>query len=846
MRTRLACLLLLVTATPAPAQAPRTDSFGDPLPKGAVARLGTTRFHHRHFLSAVAFAPDGKTILVADVQRTKRTSVRYWDAVTGEERGRFTAPHFFNQAAFTPDGKQVLLGDWDTIEVRERATGKLVRTFGGDDHLAAWRLSPDGTLLAALQADRKKERVPVRVWDLATGKELPPFEGPGVAEDGALRFSIDGKRLMARKVVRRDDDRGSRCRVCVWDVASRKLVHDVGTLDADVALAPDGETCAFAVDGGIFAYHLPTATKKLVGAAPAPVRGFSPDGKTFFSAGPEQPAELWDVAAGKLLRRFRLNVTKEHYFAGFAPDGQAIALTWSAWHGEDHGLAVLDVATGRPRRPGDGHDGGVACVAFGPGDLVASGGDDGAVVLWDLRTRKVLTRLDGHAAPVSAVAFAPGGRLLASSSRDGRTVLWDVAAGRLLARLDGPKDGATALGFAADGAVLTAATHEGEVIVWSVPAGKVVWASPQDPTRWVLAFAPADGLALTVRGEGEGFGYTEGLRLWHPLLGAAARELPLRSRPNSNGRNLVFTAAWSGDGRLVAWPQTWAIRGERRWFYSHSAVHVRDRSTGQPVRTFAEVLAFQVALSRDGRLHVTVPRYTQAEPDTPPGLAVWDVLTGERRAVYAGHVGPVTCVAVSPDGKYVVTGGSGHTLLVWEVPAPTAARAVPLPTHQMERWWDDLAADAAVAYPAVAGLIDYPEEAVAWLKTRLHPAPPVDTGRIAALLQGLDSGSFKERQQAMLALEGLGELAEPALRTALEANPSLELRRRLELLLAKIETTPPTPEQLRQWRAVAALEWIGDDGARAVLEKLAGGAPESRLTREAAAALERLQRRGGW
>lgn len=38
---------------------------------------------------------------------------------------------------------------------------------------------------------------------------------------------------------------------------------------------------------------------------------------------------------------------------------------------------------------------------------------------------------------------------------------------------------------------------------------------------------------------------------------------------------------------------------------------------------------------------------------------------------------------------------------------------------------------------------------------------------------------------------------------------------------------------------------IGNDDARAVLEKLAGGAREARLTREAAAALERLTKRKG-
>ena len=51
------------------------------------------------------------------------------------------------------------------------------------------------------------------------------------------------------------------------------------------------------------------------------------------------------------------------------------------------------------------------------------------------------------------------------------------------------------------------------------------------------------------------------------------------------------------------------------------------------------------------------------------------------------------------------------------------------------------------------------------------------------------------------------------------------------------------PELLRQVRAVEALELIGNVEARALLEVLAGGAPEARQTREARVALLRLKRR---
>jgi hypothetical protein len=80
------------------------------------------------------------------------------------------------------------------------------------------------------------------------------------------------------------------------------------------------------------------------------------------------------------------------------------------------------------------------------------------------------------------------------------------------------------------------------------------------------------------------------------------------------------------------------------------------------------------------------------------------------------------------------------------------------------------------------------------------------------------------------------------LRTALKTDLSAEQRRRIEEALATL-TDVPQAHALRDLRAVEVLERMGSAEAKSLLEMLANGAPEARLTREAEAALQRLARR---
>jgi len=126
-------------------------------------------------------------------------------------------------------------------------------------------------------------------------------------------------------------------------------------------------------------------------------------------------------------------------------------------------------------------------------------------------------------------------------------------------------------------------------------------------------------------------------------------------------------------------------------------------------------------------------------------------------------------------------------------------------------------------------------------REHLKPVQAVDAKRIEQLITDLDSNEFSVREKATADLEELGEWARPALRKALEGEPALDTKKRIEKLLEKLTAgQAPSGKMLRTLRAVEALERIDTDEARQLLQTLAKGAAEARLTRDAKEALDRL------
>jgi hypothetical protein len=439
--------------------------------------------------------------------------------------------------------------------------------------------------------------------------------------------------------------------------------------------------------------------------------------------------------------------------------------------------------------------------ALADGSKVTLGGPDGKT------TRQIATGEQ----PLVALALAPDGALVATRNVDHPAVqLWDTTTGKkrhtLVAASDDLKGSFDVVSettgvvtpdlvFSPDGHYLAGAGPRGQLCLWDVATGNLLWEVPPQAGQAIERFAfSANGLCLAaVTAE-------RTVILYETLTGEARGRL---GTADPGHRRMHLTFSYNGGS---------GVMGPRR---------------DAPI-----CLAF----SPDGR-------YLATAQETP-AIHLWDVLAGREVSQLHGHEGGVVGLLFAPDGKHLFSGGTDTTALTWDITRLTQRQPAPaarLEPQVLDALWADLAdKDAARAYDARRKLSASPSQAVLLLRERVRPAAPADAERLARLLADLQSDRFEVRQQAEFALVGLGELAEPAARQALEADPPPGLRQRLERLLAKLSGTALSAEQMRNLRAVEVLELIATAEARQVLQALADGELGARLTREARSALQRL------
>ncbi|MEX2120574.1 MAG: serine/threonine-protein kinase [Pirellulales bacterium] len=309
---------------------------------------------------------------------------------------------------------------------------------------------------------------------------------------------------------------------------------------------------------------------------------WSPDGRRLASIGADRTLRVWDAAARREL--WATDHPDAPLAVAFSPFDDRLAT--SSVGGT---IRIFHAATGA--LVDELRDGGTVsrAVAWSQNAARIAVAEHDAVIVWDVAARAVTRRLQGHSERVNHVNWSPDGNWIASAGDDGTVRIWN-ADGDGEQVLQGPGGWVNATAWSADGGRLAAVTQNGELRVWDLvnrigggglsaaeaftrlagqsevlagvdwsPDGRhlvtggsskmlTIWDADGNPLAQLrghhqavsgLAWRPDGGRIASASADGT-------IKIWK-----AGRQPP--GAPLARGASPVRHAAWSPDGRWIAW-----------------------------------------------------------------------------------------------------------------------------------------------------------------------------------------------------------------------------------------------------------------------------------------------------
>ncbi|MGE0434216.1 MAG: WD40 repeat domain-containing protein [Planctomycetota bacterium] len=366
----------------------------------------------------------------------------------------------------------------------------------------------------------------------------------------------------------------------------------------------------------------------------------------------------------------------------------------------------------------------VIAVSFSPdGKLALTGTTDGSIALWNLESYRAMRRYVGEQTATGAIAFSRDNRFWITGLRDGRLLMRELSNGREVLCVADGSGGISALGVSPDGTAMASGTTAGDIRLRRLPDGDHMLACNAGGSVTALSFTPdgrhllagrADGtIWLLSTDDGSPCGPRHSLGA-APVAYAARSNLsvvlaPATTTPPLQPRLWVMrcdgtvrdvpapvddphSVAMSADG------STLLIGGDR----TARVWNLESDSPGPLLPGHNEEVT-AVALSPDGKSAITAgadghvqiwtvasdpPRLRlriDAHSDEVTAIAfagpslvvsagmdstvrVHDATSGRELSCRRGHDGGAT-LAISPDGRYALSGGRDGVALLWDIPA---------------------------------------------------------------------------------------------------------------------------------------------------------------------------------
>lgn len=857
---------------PAPAEAAIRDAFGDPLPKDAIARIGTRRFRipeGRNPESSV-LSPDGKYLAVLGLDN----DLEIWElpawvkrkVIRTRDLDKKLAPQF-QHLTFSADSNTIAVADMTGVKILliDWAKGTVVKKLGigkagNIQGMHRPIFSGNGKiLLSGVQVPRPNGQVmEFKVWDLEKDMLLHTMEIPPSRFDGTtppVALSQDGKWLIQIGTGENPNAPRPEGFLEIWNLTTGKSAHKID-LDVPVRfLAACPRNRWLVISDGLSylrIYEQETAKEvhhlRLKRTSLSHME-FLPNGDDLLIAEHGAGISQWNAAKGEKVAQFPAPVPRGARQFVFLPGGTIRAMT-----AEFESVHYWDVKSGKAISPTGVPTGFIDEVRFVPNGELFVASEDGVSAWWNAQTGTKIRDLkfdvqDTHTMVLGlgrldirsiATSSFLNGRGNVSLSRDGyfatigdgnTQAVFDAKTGKLLyEELNGGGQHGQFAYFEKGQRMLSLAKSRGRI--WDARTGRdldrfTVPMRPQEVTTNLAASAKGTWIAYsTVSSNGD-------LTQARTVLWDRTQKKILREWNHQGARELL---RFSPDDQ---WLAVGAPGGNLR------LIRVSNPRGDHALAPDGFDLN-EIEFSPDGRLLACACLMAQ-ETNELERVVLYEMASKKIRREFASHATIVHRLSFSHDNKYLATGAGDTTALVWK--AGLAAYAEPRAAKEAQaedlaEWFEHLAnEDAKAAFDHMIHFVRTPTQATRFLAEKIAPTKAPDTGGkpIAQWIRELGSTNFALRNRANATLQKLGTAVEPDLRESVARAPDVETKRRIEELLDRIAAQQLTTEELRDLRAVEVIEAIGTAEARTVLTRWSGGHPGAVLTRESRTALSRLR-----